>query len=95
MSTAADRLLKLGLAGADELSTEAFSRLLDDRDELSELRNAFNIPQNRIVVPTGYAGMDDTELDQECAYFAGNSLGLMPKSTIEYVKQELEVWGAK
>ena len=93
--TARDRLLQLAIARSDQLSTAEFSRLLDDRDPLSELRNAFNIPKNRIVVPTGYAGLDEVELEKECAYFAGNSLGLMPKSTIEYVRQELEVWGAK
>lgn len=93
--TARDRLLKLALARSEQLSTVEFSRLLDERDELAELRNAFTIPKNRIVVPTGYAGLDDVELEQDCAYFAGNSLGLMPKSTIEYVRQELEVWGAK
>lgn len=93
--TARDRLLQLALARSDELSTAGFSAQLDDRDPLSELRNAFNIPKNRIVVPTGYAGLDDATLEQECAYFAGNSLGLMPKSTIDYVRQELEVWGDK
>ncbi|GAA2444826.1 kynureninase [Actinomadura vinacea] len=53
---------------------------LDDTDPLPTLREAFHVPP----APGGtYA---------ESAYFAGNSLGLQPKSTARRVNEELEDW---
>ncbi len=46
-------------------------------DELSSFRQQFHLPQHQ--------GRDQL-------YFAGHSLGLMPKKTSEYVNQELESW---
>lgn len=54
---------------------------LDEADPLSSLRDEFVIP-----------------LDQkgnEQAYFAGNSLGLMPKKTLQAMNASLRDWGAK
>ncbi|GLZ06852.1 kynureninase [Actinomadura sp. NBRC 104412] len=53
---------------------------LDATDPLPTLRDAFHIPP----APGGtYA---------EAAYFAGNSLGLQPKSAARWVTEELEDW---
>jgi kynureninase len=53
------------------------ARGLDANDRLKKFRNQFHIPQ--------YNGKDSI-------YFTGNSLGLQPKRTTEYLQQELEDW---
>jgi len=50
---------------------------MDEKDELAEYRNKFHIP-----IIDGI----------ETIYFTGNSLGLQPKSTIDYIKTELQDW---
>ncbi|MDX5584005.1 MAG: kynureninase [Aureibaculum sp.] len=47
-------------------------------DELSEYREQFHIPKD--------------ENGKDWLYFTGNSLGLQPKSTKDYINQELEDW---
>jgi len=55
----------------------SFARLLDQRDELKEFRKQFLIP---------------TENEKEQVYFLGNSLGLQPKTTRDYIHQVLDQW---
>lgn len=38
---------------------------------------------------------NEEELDEECTYLCGNSLGLLPKRSRELVIQELDAWGQK
>jgi len=57
---------------------EAFALGLDKDDALSAFRERFHIPLGRDGKPL--------------IYFAGNSLGLMPKDARNYVEQELEDW---
>ena len=54
---------------------------LDGREPLTKLRDEFEIPIHS----------DGT--DQ--AYFAGNSLGLLPKRTRPAIKEALDQWGGK
>lgn len=55
-----------------------FAKRLDHNDPIAPYRERFNIPiQNN---------------KKEYAYFCGNSLGLMPKNTESWVKEELEKW---
>ncbi|MFL5808672.1 MAG: kynureninase [Flavisolibacter sp.] len=56
-----------------------FARQLDKEDPLREFRSKFFIPQHN---------------NSDAIYFVGNSLGLQPKSTIDYINQELEDWAA-
>src|SRR3989344_7991173 len=58
-------------------NTLAFAQQLDNQDELKNYRSKFHIP-----VINGI----------ETLYFTGNSLGLQPKSTKDYINQELEDW---
>lgn len=51
---------------------------LDHQDELSSFRQRFHIPKD--------------ENGNDVVYLCGNSLGLMPKATSEYINQELEDW---
>jgi len=57
---------------------ESFAKQLDTEDPLRSFREKFNLP----------LGKDGKPL----IYFAGNSLGLMPKTAREFVDQELEDW---
>ena len=56
----------------------AFAKQQDKEDKLSSLRNRFLIPKDKN--------------GKDWLYFTGNSLGLQPKSTKEYINQELDDW---
>lgn len=58
-------------------NTIEFAKQLDAEDSLKDFRNKFYIP-----IING----------KECIYFTGNSLGLQPKTTQDYVVNELEDW---
>src|SRR4051812_25265222 len=62
---------------------EAFALSLDERDPLRPFRERFHIPASSAVGGQG---------EQPCIYFAGNSLGLMPRATPAAVQQELDDW---
>jgi kynureninase len=51
---------------------------LDKNDKLSDFRNQFHLPLDKDGKPL--------------IYFCGNSLGLQPKTTAQYIRQELEDW---
>jgi kynureninase len=57
---------------------EDFAKQLDAQDSLHVFREKFHLPANRNGEPL--------------IYFAGNSLGLMPKTAKQIVEQELEDW---
>jgi kynureninase len=57
---------------------EDFAKQLDAEDSLHVFRKKFHLPANRRGEPL--------------IYFAGNSLGLMPKSARKIVEQELDDW---
>jgi kynureninase len=59
------------------INSLAFAKDLDKNDPLKTFREQFYIP-----VING----------KECIYFTGNSLGLQPKTTQDYVVNELEDW---
>ena len=58
-------------------NTPEYARFLDEQDALSRFREQFYIP-----IING----------KESIYFTGNSLGLQPKKTQDYVLNELEDW---
>ena len=55
-----------------------FAKQLDERDPLKEVRNKFHIPKDNN--------------GKDWLYFTGNSLGLQPKVTADYIQQELKDW---
>lgn len=59
-------------------NTVAFAKAQDAKDPLKNYRNKFHIPK-------------DAE-GNEWLYFCGNSLGLQPKVTQDYIQQELNDW---
>lgn len=58
--------------------TLVYAQELDSQDELSKYREKFHIPKQT-----------NGELH---AYLCGNSLGLQPKNTKQYIQQELDDW---
>jgi len=58
-------------------NTLDFAQSLDKNDELKDFRNHFYIPLHD---------------GKDCIYFTGNSLGLQPKSSGDYITQELIDW---
>ena len=58
-------------------NTLSYAQQLDEQDSLKHFRDQFYIP-----IVNG----------KECIYLTGNSLGLQPKKTQEYVLDELEDW---
>ncbi len=55
-----------------------YAKQQDQNDELAPYRNQFHIPKDKH--------------GNELIYLTGNSLGLQPKSTKNYINQELEDW---
>ena len=55
-----------------------YAKKQDAEDALAAFRNKFHIPKNAS--------------GEELIYFCGNSLGLQPKITSEYIKEELTDW---
>ncbi|XP_023671758.1 kynureninase isoform X1 [Paramormyrops kingsleyae] len=62
---------------------------LDGTDELGHLRGLFHMPKTTDLSPTDPGLVHGTE---DCVYLAGNSLGLQPKKTKEYLDVELDKW---
>ncbi len=59
------------------INSRAFANEQDQQDSLKDFRNRFYFPKH---------------VHEKVLYFTGNSLGLQPTSTKEYVLQELEDW---
>lgn len=59
-------------------NTLAYAQQQDNEDKLSYLRDKFHIPTDKKGNPW--------------LYFTGNSLGLQPKTTQQYIQQELDDW---
>lgn len=55
-----------------------YAKRLDEEDALKRFRNEFIFPQHK---------------NADAIYFLGNSLGLQPKRTGDYIKEVLQQWG--
>ncbi|NNC45201.1 MAG: kynureninase, partial [Winogradskyella sp.] len=60
------------------LNTAEFAKKLDQEDVLVAFRSKFHIPKDKN--------------GEDVIYMCGNSLGLQPKITKNYIKQELQDW---
>lgn len=58
-------------------NTLDFAKLQDQNDSLKSYRTQFHIPQHE---------------GKDCIYLVGNSLGLQPKATRQFIEQELHDW---
>ncbi|CAN5359219.1 kynureninase [soil metagenome] len=59
-------------------ASESFARKMDEQDSLKYFREKFYIPKQ--------------SNGEDVIYLTGNSLGLQPKQTREYIEQELKDW---
>ena len=62
----------------DYKTTKEFALSLDAKDNLRKYKEHFHVPLQKN--------------GEEYIYFCGNSLGLQPKKTKEFINQELEDW---
>jgi kynureninase len=86
--------------GDVELSSADFAQKQDEKDEMSKLRNEFVIPTKADLKNKKYGfghikDADSIEAQEESIYFCGNSLGLQPRKTKEYVNRYLDTWASK
>lgn len=58
-------------------NTAEFARQLDEQDPLHSFRNQFLIPRHQ---------------DNDIIYLCGNSLGLQPKLSEQYITEQLKIW---
>ncbi|KAM0786499.1 hypothetical protein ACM66B_001957 [Microbotryomycetes sp. NB124-2] len=89
---AAERML--GASGAKNIKDRKLATHADEQDALKEFRQLYTFPTRKRVRPVHARehGSEDKDGELPSAYFAGNSLGLMPKQTPQLIKQELDVW---
>jgi kynureninase len=86
-----------------ELCSEQFAKKEDAKDELSKLRKEFLIPTKGDLnnKKFGFQPKSDTPTalpessNVESIYLCGNSLGLQPRRTREYVNRYLDTWASK
>ena len=88
------------------LCSEEYARKADEKDDLSHLRKEFIIPtkadlQHKKYGPApkttveGSIGTARSRDEEESIYMCGNSLGLQPRRTREYVNKYLDTWASK
>lgn len=81
------------------LDSQDFAAQMDAADPLRHIRSEFHIPPIDAADGGACAWSDGSSSSKsepaEQAYFAGNSLGLLPKVTRAHVGAELDKWGAR
>lgn len=84
-----DLAAALTASGASSVSSVEFAAYQDSQDRLSSFRDRFSFP----TVGTVAGKQSDAAASPALStYLAGNSLGLMPKSTPALIAEELKVW---
>lgn len=91
------------LLSGSELCSEGFAKREDEKDGLSKLRREFLIPTKGDLKHKKYgfrekkgeASFNGKADDEESIYFCGNSLGLQPRRTKEYINRYLDTWASK
>ncbi|XP_039269621.2 kynureninase-like [Styela clava] len=70
------------------ITSENFSKFLDEKHPLSFLREEFIFP---LIKYNENADSSLVNVDEKCIYMCGNSLGLQPKRTVELSQQVLDM----
>jgi kynureninase len=89
-----------------ELLSEQFARKEDDKDPSSRLRDEFIVPSKADLNHKRYGPAPKSNSDgsqsgaptgglEESIYLCGNSLGLQPRRTREYIQTYLDTWASK
>lgn len=81
------------LAAAKSLKIDSmdFAVYMDSVDPLRSYRSKFVYPIKKNLSPM--KDLPYEELDDECVYLCGNSLGLKPKKADVYMSQQIKKWG--
>ncbi|XP_076371512.1 kynureninase-like isoform X6 [Tachypleus tridentatus] len=93
MSYPSEVLLKKAREWCCDPNSLTFAERLDQEDELAHFRDKFIIPK-KVDLPYVDRSLI-TNIEEECIYLCGHSLGLQPKKTSSYVQQVLENWGKR
>ncbi|KAK3060080.1 hypothetical protein LTS18_009398, partial [Coniosporium uncinatum] len=84
---------------SDKKLTQQDAERQDAEDPLRHLRDEFRIPTRADLKKKRIRGSDSSEQTGEpaepCTYLCGNSLGLQPKRTLQYVSRYLETWATQ
>lgn len=73
-------------------TTREYAESLDAADPLRSFRDKFIIPSKANLRATKLAKPGLSK--DECIYFCGNSLGLQPRATSEYISAQLDTWSS-
>ncbi|KAI9698601.1 MAG: Kynureninase (L-kynurenine hydrolase) [Bogoriella megaspora] len=68
---------------------------LDESDPLKHLRNEFIIPSKSDLKRKTLKSDSSDDDNEPCTYLCGNSLGLQPRITSEYISKYLQTWASK
>lgn len=74
-----------------EASSEAYAQSLDAQCPLRSFRDQYIFPTKASLKSTTLTTPDSSTSD-EAIYFCGNSLGLQPKRTAQYIQAHLSTW---
>jgi kynureninase len=88
------------------LCSEEYARKADEKDDLSHLRKEFIIPTKADLrykkygpapktTTEGLNGTAHSNDEEESIYMCGNSLGLQPRRTRDYINRYLDTWASK
>jgi kynureninase len=83
------------MGAPDEKWTLEYAKQLDNEDKLRHLRDQFSIPTKADLKRQTIAATENKTDSEPCIYFCGNSLGIQPKRTREFVDKTLETWRTK
>ena len=92
--------LSLKQSFPDHADSEDYARSLDAADSLRHFRDKFIIPTKAslkakcLQSAKASNGKDSSTPEKEATYFCGNSLGLQPKRTSQYVQAHLDTWAS-
>ncbi|KAH3946224.1 kynureninase [Parastagonospora nodorum] len=83
-----------------DLCSAAFAEKQDEKDKLTKLREDFYIPTKGDLINKKYGFQKSGNNAKghengKCIYFCGNSLGLQPTRTKEYINRYLDTWASK
>ncbi|XP_067665290.1 kynureninase-like [Haliotis asinina] len=85
----AERLCTFAAEAGVQVTEKSFAKFMDEKDELKAFRKEFHYPKMKEIM---FADQTLVDPEEDSVYFVGNSLGLCPKKTEEYIKIQLEKW---
>ncbi|KAI2787559.1 Kynureninase 1 [Penicillium oxalicum] len=78
-------------------NSREYAEALDQQDPLRNFRSEFIIPSKKdLKCKTLNEGQsNENDADPKCIYLCGNSLGVQPRSTRQYIERYLRTWATK